>query len=117
MTNAWSSRVLRPSEPQHSATTPPPDCSRAWPGNWPCATATPLRPRLWVDLGSGTGRLADALEQLHPGQSVLRLDGSRSMLNNQRHGVATLLHDLNSPLPTWSSAPALLCSSFVLHAE
>ena len=42
-------------------------------------------PGLWVDLGSGTGLLADALEALHPGQSVLRVDGSAAML--ARHGA------------------------------
>ena len=70
---------------------------------------------LWVDLGSGTGCLADALEQQHPGQSVLRVDGSDAMLRSQTGAGATLLYDLNEGLPTWSSAPTLLCSSFVLH--
>ena len=70
---------------------------------------------LWVDLGSGTGRLADALEQQHPGASVLRLDGSDAMLGSQTGPGATLLHDLNQALPRWPSAPTLLCSSFVLH--
>ena len=70
---------------------------------------------LWVDLGSGTGCLADALEQRHPGQSVLRVDGSDAMLRSQTGAGTTLLHDLNEGLPTWSSAPTLLCSSFVLH--
>ena len=70
---------------------------------------------LWVDLGSGTGRLADALEQQHPGASVLRLDGGDAMLGRQTGPGATLLHDLNQDLPLWPSAPTLLCSSFVLH--
>ena len=70
---------------------------------------------LWVDLGSGTGCLADALEKQHPGQSVLRVDGSDAMLRSQTRAGPTLLHDLNEALPDWSSPPALLCSSFVLH--
>ena len=116
MTNAWSSRVLEAfgASAQRYNASARLQQGLAWQLAMRCRHAsTPSG--LWVDLGSGTGRLADALEQLHPGQSVLRLDGSRSMLNNQHHGVATLLHDLNSPLPTWSSAPALLCSNFVLH--
>ena len=116
MTNAWSSRVLEAfgASAQRYNASARLQQGMAWQLAMRCRHAsTPSG--LWVDLGSGTGRLADALEQLHPGQSVLRLDGSRSMLNNQHHGVATLLHDLNSPLPTWSSAPALLCSNFVLH--
>ena len=42
-----------------------------------------IAPGFWVDLGSGTGLLADALEANHPGQRVLRVDGSASML--KRH--------------------------------
>ena len=45
---------------------------------------------LWVDLGSGTGRLADALEANHPGQSVLRVDGSAAMLQQQPPSAITL---------------------------
>ena len=69
---------------------------------------------LWVDLGSGTGRLADALESCHPGQRVLRLDGSEAMLSRQP-GAWTLKHDLSDGLPDWSPAPQLLASSFALH--
>lgn len=74
-----------------------------------------MSPGLWVDLGSGTGRLADALEQLHPQQAVLRVDGSAAMLSRHRDGADTLLHDLNADLPNWPTAPVLMGSSFVLH--
>jgi malonyl-CoA O-methyltransferase len=70
---------------------------------------------LWVDLGSGTGRLADALEATHPGQSVLRVDGSAAMLQQQHTSTTTLQWDLSRGLPPWPQQPQLLCSSFALH--
>ena len=70
---------------------------------------------LWVDLGSGTGYLAEALEARHPGQSVLRLDGSEAMLRQQPLSARTQRWDLRGPLPRWPEAPSLLASSFCLH--
>ena len=70
---------------------------------------------LWADLGSGTGHLATALEAAHPGQRVMRIDGSAAMLNSHPSGVQTLRHDLSSGLPDWPEPPKLLVSSFVLH--
>ena len=70
---------------------------------------------LWVDLGSGTGLLADALERRCPGQQVLRLDGSPAMLCQQGRRPSVMAFDLNNPLPTWPAPPSLLASSFVLH--
>ena len=70
---------------------------------------------LWVDLGSGTGRLADALEVTHPGQSVLRVDGSAAMLQQQQPSAKTLQWDLSRGLPPWPQQPQLLSSSFALH--
>ena len=69
----------------------------------------------WVDLGSGTGRLADALEITHPGQSVLRVDGSAAMLQQQKPSATTLQWDLSRGLPPWPKQPQLLSSSFALH--
>jgi len=74
-----------------------------------------IRRGLWADLGSGTGHLAAALEVAHPGQQVIRLDGSAAMLNSHPHGTHTLRHDLSRGLPDWSEPPQLLASSFVLH--
>ena len=70
---------------------------------------------LWVDLGSGTGHLAAALEACHPGQQVMRIDGSDAMLQSHPSGTSTLRHDLSGGLPDWPEPPQLLASSFVLH--
>ena len=75
----------------------------------------PIPRGLWADLGSGTGHLAAALEAAHPGQRVMRIDGSAAMLNNHPNGVHTLRHDLSRGLPDWPEPPQLLASSFVLH--
>ena len=70
---------------------------------------------LWVDLGSGTGLLANALEENNPGQKILRVDGSKGMLSQQIDGSKSQLWNLNSGLPNWSEPPSLLASSFSLH--
>ena len=41
---------------------------------------------IWVDLGAGTGLLAEALETLNPNQAVLRVDKSQKMLKGLREG-------------------------------
>ena len=70
---------------------------------------------LWVDLGSGSGLLANAIVRRHPGQSVLRVDGSATMLSRHGPTATTRLLDLNRALPKSTPAATLLCSSFVLH--
>ncbi len=75
----------------------------------------PIPAGFWVDLGAGTGLLADALEDGHPGQKVLRIDGSQGMLARQKPDCASQQWDLNEGLPSWPQAPALLASSFSLH--
>ena len=75
----------------------------------------PIRNGLWVDLGSGTGLLAQSLEDRHPNQSVLRLDNSEKMLNQHSEKSIKQIWDLNNGLPKWSETPSLLASSFVLH--
>ena len=72
-------------------------------------------PGLWVDLGSGTGHLAEALEARHPGQRVLRVDGSEAMLKQQPVSADTQQWDLRAALPRWQTSPSLLASSFCLH--
>jgi len=75
----------------------------------------PLPRGRWLDLGAGTGMLADALETLHPGQSVGRLDGSEAMLARQRQRHDTQRWDLQQGLPPWPERPQVLASSFCLH--
>ena len=70
---------------------------------------------IWVDLGAGTGLLAEALETLNPSQSVLRVDASKEMLDQHRSDRQTQLWDLNLGLPNWPNQPALIASSFALH--
>ena len=70
---------------------------------------------LWVDLGSGTGLLAQSLEDLHPNQYVMRLDNSKKMIDQHTKKSFKQLWDLNDGLPKWSKKPNLLASSFVLH--
>ncbi len=75
----------------------------------------PIPKGLWVDLGAGTGLLANALETCNKGTSVLRLDGSPGMLKRHHLNKHTKLWDLNQGLPSWPRVPTLLTSSFVLH--
>ena len=70
---------------------------------------------LWVDLGAGTGLLADALESRNPNQKVLRIDGSRRMLSECKSESSRRVWDLNLGLPSLESVPTLLASSFALH--
>ncbi len=70
---------------------------------------------VWVDLGTGTGFLANALEELNPYQKVLRIDGSKKMLELHHKNSRSQLWDLDLGLPKWDSSPQLLASSFALH--
>ncbi len=79
-----------------------------------CLNHKPLEGH-WVDLGSGTGLLADALETLFPHKDVLRVDISPGMLKTHKPSSLTQLWDLNKGLPSWSSRPTLLASSFALQ--
>ena len=58
---------------------------------------------------------AEALEALHPKQSVFRVDGSKDMLDQHRPESQTQLWDLNLGLPSWPNQPTLIASSFALH--
>ena len=75
----------------------------------------PIKNGLWVDLGSGTGLLAKALEDRYPKQYVLRLDNSKQMIDQHSEKSTKQLWDLNDGLPKWPKTPSLLASSFVLH--
>ena len=69
----------------------------------------------WTDLGAGTGLLSEALENLHPNQTVLRADGSQGMLTQQTTQSNYQLWNLNLGLPPWQESPTLIASSFALH--
>ncbi len=75
----------------------------------------PIPQGRWLDLGSGTGLLADAIEKKIPGRLVERIDGSPSMLARNTRERQTQLWDLNQPLPDWRDPPTLITSSFCLH--
>ena len=75
----------------------------------------PIPDGLWVDLGAGTGLLADALEEINPAQKILRLDGSSEMLERYSSIRPSQLWDLNKGLPCWQNKPNLIASSFALH--
>ena len=63
--DAWSRRVLAAFSAS-AAYDAAAGCGGRWPGTWlGFAIARPSQ-GVWMDLGSGTGRLADDLERLHP---------------------------------------------------
>ena len=70
---------------------------------------------LWVDLGSGTGHIANALETCMPQRQVLRVDGCSEMLTLHHRQRPSQLWDLNLGLPPLPQPPSLLVSSFALH--
>ena len=80
-----------------------------------CCKRLPIPSGRWLDLGSGTGLLADAIEQQNPGRVVERIDGSPSMLARNSRPDHTQLWDLNQPLEGRDDPPTLIASSFCLH--
>ncbi|MDG1059495.1 MAG: methyltransferase domain-containing protein [Synechococcus sp. cluster3_bin.96] len=80
-----------------------------------CCKRLPIPSGRWLDLGSGTGLLADAIEQRNPGRVVERIDGSPSMLARNSRPDHTQLWDLNQPLEGRDDPPTLIASSFCLH--
>tara|TARA_Y100001968_G_scaffold329658_1_gene379493 strand:+ start:1325 stop:2086 length:762 start_codon:yes stop_codon:yes gene_type:complete len=70
---------------------------------------------IWIDLGSGTGFLADAIEAKNAPQSVLRIDISPRMLAQQDSSINKLEWDLNLGLPLLPEEPKLIASCFALH--
>ena len=70
---------------------------------------------LWVDLGCGTGLLADAIESFYANKRVLRVDGSYEMLKMNKEGSTCQIYNLSNGLPLWNSRPTLICSNFCLH--
>ena len=116
MSNTWGAKVLRSFD---GAATQYNRAARlqtalAWRLAGHCQRL-PIPLGRWLDLGSGTGLLADAIEQRNPGRVVERIDGSPSMLARSSRPDHTQLWDLNQPLQSWDVAPTLIASSFCLH--
>lgn len=69
----------------------------------------------WVDLGSGTGLLADEIETEFPHKKVSRIDFCQKMLLQNKVHRKKYLWDLNSGLPPEIKDCALITSNFCLH--
>ena len=69
----------------------------------------------WIDLGSGTGLLADEIEKEFPTKKVLRIDFSRKMLLQNKSCSKKILWDLNKNLPTKIKNCSLITSNFCIH--
>ena len=116
MSNTWGAKVLRSF---NGAATQYNRAARlqtalAWRLAGHCQRL-PIPSGRWLDLGSGTGLLADAIERRNPGKVVERIDGSPSMLSRSSRPDHTQLWDLNQPLEGWDDPPTLIASSFCLH--
>ena len=69
----------------------------------------------WIDLGSGTGLLADEIENIFSKKKVCRLDFSQKMLSQNKPSSKKLLWDLNKDLPLSNKKTSLIVSNFCLH--
>ena len=69
----------------------------------------------WYDLGSGTGFLADQIEESFFERKVTRIDFSTQMLLKNKNKSKKLLWDLNNDLPLLNEKISLFVSNFCLH--
>ena len=69
----------------------------------------------WLDLGSGTGLLADEIEKEFFTQKVTRIDFSKKMLLQNKLSSKKILWDLNNELPSNIKNSALITSNFCIH--
>ncbi len=69
----------------------------------------------WIDLGSGTGLLADELEKEFSNKKVCRIDFSKKMLLQNKSSSKKILWDLNHELPSTIDNCSLITSNFCLH--
>ena len=76
-----------------------------------------LEPQIgeWIDLGAGTGYLADLLEKNFTNTNVIRIDLSPKMLKENKKNSQTILWDLNLNLPPYIDKASLIISSFCIH--
>jgi len=69
----------------------------------------------WIDLGSGTGLLADEIEKEFSNAKVSRIDFSKKMLLQNKESSEKILWDLNIGLPPSISDCTLMTSNFCIH--
>ena len=69
----------------------------------------------WIDLGAGTGYLADLLEKNFTTINIIRIDFSPNMIKENKKNSQTILWDLNIDLPSQINHASLIISSFCLH--
>ena len=69
----------------------------------------------WVDLGCGTGYLADLIENKLFPINVTRIDFSPKMLIENKKNSKTILWDLNLDLPVYIENYSMIISSFSIH--
>ena len=69
----------------------------------------------WIDLGSGTGLLADEIEKEFPTTKITRIDFSKKMLLQNKESSKKIFWDLNNGLPPSISNCSLMTSNFCIH--
>jgi len=68
-----------------------------------------------IDLGSGTGLLADQIEKEFPNTKITRIDFSKKMLLQNKKSSKRILWDLNNGLPPTIKNCPLMTSNFCIH--
>ena len=68
-----------------------------------------------IDLGAGTGLLADEIEKEFPTKKITRIDFSKKMLLQNKESSKKILWNLNYGLPPSISNCALMTSNFCIH--
>ena len=69
----------------------------------------------WIDLGSGTGLLADEIEKEFSSKNITRIDFSKKMLLQNKDSSKKILWDLNNGLPPSIRNCPLMTSNFCIH--
>ncbi len=69
----------------------------------------------WIDLGSGTGLLADEIEKEFSTKKITRIDFSKKMLLQNKESSKKILWDLNNYLPSSIIKCPLMTSNFCIH--
>ena len=68
-----------------------------------------------IDLGSGSGLLADEIEKEFPTKKITRVDFSKKMLLQNKQSSKKILWNLNNGLPPSISNCPLMTSNFCIH--